>query len=80
MHERTHGPWMSALSPAVACAIDGETGEIFRTRKTPDHSEILTWIQWLPGPCLVVYEQGLLVLSWPGRRGRPASIVWLRPR
>ncbi len=42
----------------VACAIDGQTGEIFRARLTPDHGEILAWIQLLPGPSRVVYEAG----------------------
>lgn len=58
MHERTHvGLDVHALT-VIACAIDGETGEIFRARPTPDHREILAWIQALPGPCLVVYEAG----------------------
>lgn len=58
MHERTHvGLDVHALT-VVACAIDGETGEILRARLTPDHREILAWIQSLPGPCRVVYEAG----------------------
>lgn len=58
MHERTHvGLDVHALT-VVACAIDGETGEIVRARLTPDHSEILAWIQALPGPSRVVYEAG----------------------
>jgi transposase len=58
MHERTHvGLDVHALTVA-ACAIDGETGEIFRARLTPDHGEILAWIQALPGPSRVVYEAG----------------------
>lgn len=58
MFERTHvGLDVHALT-VVACAIDGETGEIFRARLTPDHAEILAWIQALPGPSKVVYEAG----------------------
>ncbi|MDI2037357.1 IS110 family transposase [Paenarthrobacter nitroguajacolicus] len=58
MFERTHvGLDVHALT-VVACAIDGQTGEIFRGRLTPDHGEILEWIKTLPGPCRVVYEAG----------------------
>lgn len=58
MHERTHvGLDVHALT-VVACAIDGQTGEIFRDRLTPDHGEILAWIKALPGPSRVVYEAG----------------------
>ncbi|TQJ38896.1 transposase [Arthrobacter sp. SLBN-112] len=58
MHERTHvGLDVHALT-VVACAIDGQTGEILRDRLTPDHGEILAWIKALPGPSRVVYEAG----------------------
>lgn len=58
MHERTHvGLDVHALT-VVACAIDGQTGEIFLGRLTPDHGEILAWIRALPGPAKVVYEAG----------------------
>jgi hypothetical protein len=58
MHERTHvGLDVHALT-VVACAIDGETREIVRAQLTPDHGEILAWIQALPGPSRVVYEAG----------------------
>src|SRR6476469_8503473 len=58
MHERTHvGLDVHALT-VVACAIDGLTGEISRARMTPDHGEILAWIQALPAPVKVVYEAG----------------------
>jgi transposase len=58
MFERTHvGLDVHALT-VVACAIDGQTGEIIRGRLTPDHGEILFWIRALPGPCRVVYEAG----------------------
>ncbi|MFC9353097.1 transposase [Arthrobacter sp. NPDC057013] len=56
--KRTHvGLDVHALT-VVACGIDGLTGEIFRTRLTPDHGEVLAWIQALPGPVKVVYEVG----------------------
>jgi transposase len=42
----------------LACALDGTTGEVFERRMTPDHGEILGWIQMLPGPVSVVYEAG----------------------
>jgi hypothetical protein len=42
----------------VGCAIDGETGEVFRRRLTPDFGEILAWIRSLPGPVKSVYEAG----------------------
>ncbi|VXB05706.1 hypothetical protein ARTHRO9AX_10332 [Arthrobacter sp. 9AX] len=43
---------------AVACALDGLTGELFRHRLTPDRNEILAWIVSLPPPAKVVYEAG----------------------
>lgn len=42
----------------VACAIDGETGELSRRRLSPDPEEILAWLAGLPGPVRVVYEAG----------------------
>lgn len=42
----------------VACALDGETGEVFECRLTPDHREILGWLQSLPGAVAVAYEAG----------------------
>src|SRR5574340_1833870 len=42
----------------VACALDGETGEVFERRLTPDHREILEWIRSLPGSVVVSYEAG----------------------
>ena len=40
----------------VAAAIDGETGEVFRARLTPDYGQVVRWVQGLPGPAAVVYE------------------------
>jgi transposase len=34
----------------VACGLDGETGEVVERRLTPDHHEILEWMQGLPQP------------------------------
>ena len=28
----------------VGCALDGDTGEVFQRRRTPDHREILDWL------------------------------------
>ncbi len=42
----------------VGCGLDSETGELFERRLTPDHREILTWVQSLPGPAAVTYEAG----------------------
>jgi len=42
----------------VACALDGDTGEVFERRLTPNHEEILEWLQSLPGAVAVTYEAG----------------------
>ena len=42
----------------VACAIDGETGELIRARLSPQHEVVLGWLRELPGPIAVVYEAG----------------------
>lgn len=42
----------------VACALDRSTGEVVERRLTPDHREVLDWIESLPGPALVTYEAG----------------------
>jgi transposase len=42
----------------VACRLDGETGEVFERRLTPDHRAILEWMRGLPGPVAVTYEAG----------------------
>ena len=38
--------------------LDGDTGEVFQRRLTPDHGEIITWLGDLPGPVAVTYEAG----------------------
>ena len=42
----------------VACGLDGQTGELFERRLTPDHGEIVSWVRSLPGPVAVTYEAG----------------------
>jgi transposase len=42
----------------VACALDGDTGEVFERRLTPDRGEILGWLGDLPGPVAATYEAG----------------------
>ena len=42
----------------VACGLDGDTGEVFERRLTPDHREILEWMGSLPGPVAATYEAG----------------------
>jgi transposase len=42
----------------VACALDGDTGEVFERRLTPDYQEILEWLRSLPAPVAMVYEAG----------------------
>ncbi|MEU0170226.1 transposase [Streptomyces iakyrus] len=34
----------------VACTIDTVTGELIRCRLTPQHADVLGWINCLPGP------------------------------
>jgi transposase len=42
----------------VACGLDGQTGQLFERRLTPDHAEVLGWLRSLPGPVAVTYEAG----------------------
>ena len=43
----------------VGCGLDGETGEVFERRLTPNHQEILEWVRGLSGPPVAVtYEAG----------------------
>jgi len=42
----------------VACALDGDTGEVFERRLTPDYQEVLDWLRSLPGRVVVTYEAG----------------------
>jgi transposase len=58
MFERTSVGLDVHARSVVACALDGQTGEVFRHRLTPNHDEILAWIVSLPPPVSVVYEAG----------------------
>ncbi len=42
----------------AACALDGDTGEVFQRRLTPDYQEVLEWLRGLPGRVAVTYEAG----------------------
>jgi transposase len=42
----------------VACGLDGQTGELFERRLTPDHGDVMSWLRSLPGPVVVTYEAG----------------------
>lgn len=42
----------------VGCGLDGDTGEVFERRLTPDRVEIAAWLGGLPGPVAVTYEAG----------------------
>jgi transposase len=42
----------------VACGIDTVTGELHRSRLTPEHADVLDWLGRLPGPVAVAYEAG----------------------
>lgn len=42
----------------AAAAIDGVTGELTRTRLTPSHDHIRSWLARVPGPVAVAYEAG----------------------
>jgi transposase len=50
---------LDAHARSVAgCGLDGQTGEVFRRRMTPDYREILAWVSSLPSPVAVAYEAG----------------------
>jgi transposase len=42
----------------VACALDGDTGEVCERRLTPDYRDVLEWLRSLPGRVAVTYEAG----------------------
>lgn len=42
----------------VAAAIDGVTGEVFKTRLVPSPEVVIPWVESLPGPSAAVYESG----------------------
>ena len=55
----------------VACGLDGETGEVFERRLTPDHREIPEWIGGLPEPVAAV------AAAQPARRLPGARVAGL---
>src|SRR5277367_5055304 len=42
----------------VACALDGDTGEVIERRLTPDYQDVLEWLRSLSGRVAVTYEAG----------------------
>jgi transposase len=42
----------------AAAAIDGVTGQLFRSRLTPSFEQVESWLRELPGPVAVAYEAG----------------------
>lgn len=42
----------------IGCGLDGQTGQLYERRLTPDHREVLEWIGQLPPPVAVTYEAG----------------------
>lgn len=42
----------------VGCALDGDTGEVWERRLTPNYQDIWDWLRSLPGPVAVTYEAG----------------------
>jgi transposase len=58
MFERTSVGLDVHARSVVGCAIDNQTGEVFRRRLGPGGEEIRDWVASLPGPVRVVYEAG----------------------
>lgn len=42
----------------AATAIDGQTGEMIKSRLVPSHEVVIDSVPELPGPVAVVYEAG----------------------
>jgi transposase len=42
----------------MAAAIDGVTGELFKSRLAPAYEDLRSWVSGLPGPVAVAYEAG----------------------
>ena len=62
---------MCTHGSVVACGLDGETGEMFERRLTPDHREIPEWIGGLPEPVAAV------AAAQPARRLPGARVAGL---
>ncbi len=58
MFQRTSDGLDVHAQSVVSCAIDGQTGEVWKQRLCPDSGEILAWLRSLPGPVKVVHEAG----------------------
>ncbi|MDJ0420580.1 IS110 family RNA-guided transposase [Rhodococcus opacus] len=58
MNQRTSVGLDVHARSVVACGLDGQTGELFERRLTPDQREILEWIRSLPDPVKATYEAG----------------------
>lgn len=58
MYQRTSVGLDVHTRSVVGCGFDGETGEAFERRLTPEHGDILAWIRDLAGPVAVTYEAG----------------------
>ena len=80
MYQRTSVGLDVHARSVVACGIDGETGEVFERRLTPQHGEILAWIRNLPGPVAVTYEAGPTGYGLRGPCRRTGSSAWWRRR
>lgn len=57
-HKRTSVGLDVHARSVVVCGLDGQTGELFERRLTPDHDELLKWLAGLSGPVQVAYEAG----------------------
>ena len=61
----------------VACALDGDTGEVFQRRLTPNHGEIVAWLGDLPGPMAPTYEPASPAVRARGRAAnRHLNLRW----
>ena len=58
MFERTSVGLDVHARSVVGCAIDNQSGEVFRRRLGPGGEEIRDWVASLPGPVRAVYEAG----------------------
>jgi len=56
--ERTSAGLDVHARSVVAAAIDGVTGELFRSRLSPSYDHVTSWLAGLPGPVAAVYEAG----------------------
>src|SRR5690606_20722038 len=58
MYQRTSVGLDVHARSVVACGLDGQTGELYERRLTPDHREIFAWIRTLPAPVAVACGAG----------------------